>query len=307
MSTHPIDSGRWHLVRVRDIQPAESDPAELANPGDVAITDDGFVLVVDAQPTVVKVFDAAGALVRTIGREGSGPGEFKSGYIAVLGDTLVVQDATNGRATSFNWRTGTMLSERRTSNFYFFPIGIDGSGRAAVRMMTTDPDSTKANAQRFVRFGVNATSADTIDVVAGGSTTESKPWLVREGNRLVMGVVVPFQPRAFHAVDRVGAFLTGYSSEYVLRRTTSGADTTALFGRRWTPTSVSADEKAAVVEQRINEVHANNRQMATSTIRASFDPRARGRHTRTSGTRESLRAGQRGCSRWRGPLLPSFR
>jgi hypothetical protein len=165
-----------------------------------------------------------------------------------------------------------MLSERRTSNFYFFPIGIDGSGRAAVRMMTTDPDSTKANAQRFVRFGVNATSADTIDVVAGGSTTESKPWLVREGNRLVMGVVVPFQPRAFHAVDRVGAFLTGYSSEYVLRRTTSGADTTALFGRRWTPTSVSADEKAAVVEQRINEVHANNRQMATSTIRASFDP-----------------------------------
>lgn len=272
ISSQPIDSGRWHLVRSRDIQPPESDSAELANPRDVAITDDGFVLVVDAQPTIIKVFDPNGAFLRTIGREGRGPGEFESGYVAVVGDTLVVQDASNGRATSFNWRTGTMLSERRTSNRYFFPIGIDANGRAAVRTMTVNPDSAKPNAQRYVRFPVNAKNADTVDVVAGGQASESKPWLVREGTRVIMGVVVPFQPRAFHAVDRSGAFLTGFSGEYMLRRTTNGTDTTALFGRTWTPTSVNADEKAAIVEQRIAEVHAGNRDLALSTIRASFDP-----------------------------------
>jgi hypothetical protein len=29
MSAQPIDSGRWHLVRARDIQPPELDSAEL--------------------------------------------------------------------------------------------------------------------------------------------------------------------------------------------------------------------------------------------------------------------------------------
>jgi hypothetical protein len=272
VSSQPVDSGRWQLVRVRDIQAPEADPGELASPQDVAITDEGFVLVADAQPSVVKVFDPSGAFVRAIGREGAGPGEFRSAYIAVLGDSLVVQDATNGRATTFNWRTGAMLSERRTSQMYFFPIGIDGSGRAAVRLLITNPDSSRPNVQRFVRFKVNEQVADTIDVDAGGGSVDSKPWVVREGNRMIMSVVVPFQPRAFHAVDRRGGFLTGYSSEYMLRRTQHGADTVGIFGRTWTPTGVSREEKSAIVEQRIAEVHGNNRDMAQSTIRASFDP-----------------------------------
>ncbi len=271
ISSQPTDSGRWQLVRVRDIQPPESDSAELGNPSDVAITEDGHVLVVDARPTTIKVFDPSGAFVRAIGRDGSGPGEFKSAFIAVLGDTVVAQDASNSRATTFNWRTGAMLSERRTACCYFYPIGIDGSGRAVARVLVPNPDSAKPNAQRFVRFGVNETTADTLEVIAGGTIGESKPWLVREGDRILMSAVVPFQPRAFHAIDRSGSFLTGYSGDYVLRRTTNGSDTTAFFGRTWTPTSVGADEKAAIVEQRVNEIHANDSDVALSTLRASFD------------------------------------
>lgn len=271
ITSHPIDSGRWHLVAVRDIQPAESDSAELANPADVAIAHDGTVLVADVRPATIKVFNPTGALVRTIGREGSGPGEFHAAYIAVRGDTLVVQDSRNVRATSFNWRTGALLSERRTACCYYFPIGIDGTGRAAVRSILPPRDSTLPNAQAFVRFAINGTAVDTVDVPAGQRRETPRRWVVREGNVMRMTVPVPFEPRAFHAIDPSGGFVTGFSSEYLLRRSATGLDTTALFGRDWSPTSVSATEKTAIVERRVAEVSANNSDIAPSTIRASFD------------------------------------
>lgn len=244
MSSHPVDSGRWALTAVRDIQPAELAPGELFDPQDVVVADDGSVLVADTKPTVVKVYDPAGALVRVIGREGSGPGEFRAAYLAILGDTLVVQDAANTRATTFNWRTGDLLSERRTACCYYFPIGIDAAGHAAVRSIAQAPDSTWQGAQGFVRFAINGRDADTLFVPVGHDDTQ-RPWVVREGGRIRFSSVVPFQPRAFHQVDAAGRFLTGYSSEYVLRRTTNGLDTLALFGRDWTAAPVPLARRSA--------------------------------------------------------------
>lgn len=272
MSSHPVDSGRWALTAVRDIQPAELAPGELFDPQDVVVADDGSVLVADTKPTVVKVYDPAGALVRVIGREGSGPGEFRAAYLAILGDTLVVQDAANTRATTFNWRTGDLLSERRTACCYYFPIGIDAAGHAAVRSIAQAPDSTWQGAQGFVRFAINGRDADTLFVPVGHDDTQ-RPWVVREGGRIRFSSVVPFQPRAFHQVDAAGRFLTGYSSEYVLRRTTNGLDTLALFGRDWTAAPVPPGEKVRIVERRITEVRQGaGADMPEANLRAAFDP-----------------------------------
>jgi len=272
MSSHPADSGRWSLAVARDIQAPELAPGELIDPQDVAVADDGSVLVADSRPTVVKVYEPTGALRRVIGREGSGPGEFRAAYLAILGDTLVVQDPANSRATSFNWRTGAMLTERRTACCYHFPIGIDAMGHAAVRLMAQSPDSTWQGVQAYVRFPVNGASADTLFVPAGPGENQ-RPWTVREGDRMVFSTVVPFQPRAFHQVDAGGRFLTGHSSAYVLRRTTNGLDTLALFGRDWTPEPVSPGEKSRLVERRIAEVRQGaGADMPEANIRAAFDP-----------------------------------
>jgi len=272
LSSHPIDSGNWQLVRARDIQPAELAPGELLDPQDVAIADDGSVLVADTKPAVIKVFDPAGQLVRTIGREGSGPGEIRAAYTAILGDTLVVQDAVNSRATTFNWRTAELLSERRTACCYFYPIGIDGRGRAAVRSIIQAPDTTWRNTQAFVRFAINGASADTVFVPVGHDGS-LRPWMVREGNRVRFSSIVPLQPRAFHAIDPAGSFVTGWSSEYLLRRTSNGLDTLALFGRDWTSAPVTTSDKQRLVDQRVTEVSAGSgRDIAETTIRSAFDP-----------------------------------
>jgi hypothetical protein len=271
ITSHPVDSGRYQLVRARDIQPPELDSAELLNPRDLAIADDGSVLVVDSRPTQVKVYGPDGRLRRIIGREGSGPGEFLSGYAAVRGDTLVVQDPQNARATTFDWRTGAVLSERHTACCYFSPITIDDAGRAVVRSMSQPSDSTWRNALGFVRFPLTARTADTIFVLGRQDTGPTPSWIVREGNRMMMSVAVPLQPYAHTAVDPTGGFVTGWSGDYLLRATHDGRDTVMLFGRRWTPEPVTGTDRQTIVDHRIAEMTADGNGPSEATLRASFD------------------------------------
>lgn len=275
VTSAPLEPGQWTLVAQRDIQPPELDAAELFDPGDIAIADDGSILVADQKPTVIKVFDAQGRFLRAMGREGEGPGEFRSAYIAVRGDTLVVQDARNARATTFNWRTGELLSERRTSCCYYSPIGIDGDGRVLVRSIMSAPDSTLENTQGFVRFPLNGADADTLFAVERQGTPEAKPWLVRDGDRMVMSVGVPMQPRLTFAVDPTRGLLTGWSGDYVLRASTDGRDTVALFGRPPSPSAISDAEKQSIVDARVASMQSDNfAGVSEQVLRTAFDPAA---------------------------------
>ena len=71
---------------------------------DVAPLSDGKVAVLSSQEQTVFLFEPSGEFVRSIGREGRGPGEF--GYpehLQILpGDTLVVWDFSFGPVTYFN-------------------------------------------------------------------------------------------------------------------------------------------------------------------------------------------------------------
>jgi len=77
---------------------------------DVALDRDGNVFVGERSESRVRVYDASGLLVRTIGGAGGGPGEFQ--YISsfgVVGDTLWVYDSRARRTTLFD-REGTLLT-----------------------------------------------------------------------------------------------------------------------------------------------------------------------------------------------------
>lgn len=273
VSSAPIEEGRWALVARRVIQPPELDPAELFDPGDVAIADDGSVIVADTKPTVIKVFDAAGALTRTIGGEGDGPGEFRSAYVAVRGDSLVVQDPRNARAITFNWRTGALLSERRTSCCHYAPIGIDGDGRVLVRSIMNPPDTTLRNAAGFVRFALNASDADTLFAAERQDTPKAEPWVVRNNGQVIMAMGVPMQPRVIFAVDPTASFVTGWSGDYVLRTSSDGRDTVALFGRPPQVLPIPEHEKQGIVDARIDAMlAADPNGMSEQVMRASFDP-----------------------------------
>ena len=91
----------WVLEDVMTIGEAAGDPDyQFGQIAGIAITADGQIVLVDQQAQHLKVFDQAGAYVRTIGQAGSGPGEFGPGVGPVLigrGDTLIVPDLGNQR------------------------------------------------------------------------------------------------------------------------------------------------------------------------------------------------------------------
>lgn len=93
---------------------AASDPSiDLSVVGPMAVGSDGTVYVADAQDRVV-VLNAAGELLRVIGRGGEGPGEF--GFIndvrILAGDSLLVVDPMQDRMSVFRPNSAVLAHTR---------------------------------------------------------------------------------------------------------------------------------------------------------------------------------------------------
>ncbi len=71
--------------------------------GDVWVAPDGEVWVAETQADEIRVYSSDGELLRTYGRSGDGPGEFRSIYdFGLVGDTLWVSDSGHRRTTLFS-------------------------------------------------------------------------------------------------------------------------------------------------------------------------------------------------------------
>jgi len=82
----------------------ESMPADLffESPSTVTCDPEGNIYVVDSGAKNIKKFDAQGKFLKTIGREGQGPGEFGGLYYSTFAkDRLIVWDSGNRRLCAF--------------------------------------------------------------------------------------------------------------------------------------------------------------------------------------------------------------
>jgi hypothetical protein len=107
------------LTQVLRIAPAEHDTTLFSVVSDLVVDAAHRIWVWDSQTGTLFLFDSIGALVRRIGRRGSGPGEFSQGNgFAALSDTgLAALDYANGRLSFFNARGDLVTSWPVTSSF----------------------------------------------------------------------------------------------------------------------------------------------------------------------------------------------
>jgi DNA-binding beta-propeller fold protein YncE len=82
--------------------------AELTEPRSVALDATGGVYIADSKPAVIKQFGPGGGFIRSFGREGGGPGEFRIAFLATAPRVLVVHDAESSRTSVFD-TTGAFL------------------------------------------------------------------------------------------------------------------------------------------------------------------------------------------------------
>jgi hypothetical protein len=96
---------RWNVEEQLRIGAADGDAnVQFGQLVSLDVDGEGRMYVLDQMSQRVQVFDASGNYVRTLGRPGSGPGEFSQVTTAVLvtpGDTIAVPDMMLQRTTRF--------------------------------------------------------------------------------------------------------------------------------------------------------------------------------------------------------------
>ena len=248
------DTSGWKLVEVARLTGGTDEPGELINPGSVAIDDAGRIYVAERDPSVIKVFGPDGTFLKTIGRQGMGPGEFQVPFIAVAGEHLYVHDPRQSRTSLFD-TAGTYLRSWPSFCCYWTELGLDSAGNVGI------PGPPPRDAQqgdknpytRTVRwYRPDSTVADSTLIPAG---PEVKYWTLTSGsgqNKNMMSTDIPWMPGAEHRILPDHRVVFGFGDRYLLAITRHhGADTVALFGRAWTPAPIPDAMRSAEVERRV--------------------------------------------------------
>jgi hypothetical protein len=226
-----LDSTGWRLVEASRIVGGDSSAGELINPSDVVIDPAGRLYVADQSPTVIKVFGRDGRLIRTIGREGEGPGEMRSPILGMHAASLVVFDPRLARISVFD-TSGRFIRSWPSICCHYSAITVDREGRIAVRTSLDDrPEFSSA----FIRYSMDGAILDTVPVPSDGT-----PRFIELSSRNSrMRTSLPFAPWQVDQMAPDGTLIHGWTGDYQLVVSRAGRDTMQIFGRRWTPLPLS--------------------------------------------------------------------
>ena len=225
------DSAGWRLVEVSRITGGDSTSGDLINPTEVVADPAGRLYVADQSPTLIRVFGRDGRLVRTIGREGEGPGEMRSPILGMHETSLVVFDPRLARISVFD-TSGRFLRSWPSICCHYSAITVDREGRIAVR---TSLEDRPAFSSAFIRYSMDGAVIDTVLVPSDGEPKYVE--LSRRESR--MRTSLPFAPWQVDRMAPDGTLIHGWTGDYHLVVSRAGRDTMQIFGRRWTPLPLS--------------------------------------------------------------------
>ncbi len=185
----------------------------------VEVDRQGRTYVLDALAQQITVVDSNGALVRTLGRPGDGPGEFRGAIGIALNreDQLLVYDARAQRITTLDSAGRVARTDAVVIPTYgaFWVGGVDGAGRVY--------DEQFMEVGESIDFHIRRIDLDKrqVDSLARPRCADLTPMV-----RFERGVMrVPFAAGEYFAMDARGYVWCGHSSvihvfEYVLGDTT---------------------------------------------------------------------------------------
>jgi hypothetical protein len=189
----------------------------------VSVGRDGFIYVADGMERGVRVYTVAGQLLRIIGRQGSGPGEFQAvGRLSWIGDTLVVEDPKIQRYSLFD-RAGRFVDVFRPAAGMFLNIGVFADRSILARPRVDSYKHEGAPPMPLLRV-VGSNRTDTVArITAHGSGTCA-------GDRIRVCLGTPIGTADIPAADPRGMFFTVVSG-----RRADGPDRRAFSVTRLSP------------------------------------------------------------------------
>ena len=154
-------------------------------PPRIAVAADGRIAVLDGGNHRVQVYDADGAFLATMGRQGQGPGEFgQVNALMIEGDELVVWDVVHRRTTHWSWQ-GELVGSHATDMWGGLIVQVEGGDRVW-RATERRPDGqdtifrrVRADGSEVVEYARTPWPQRTIDPPIGEIVgTESDAWWV---------------------------------------------------------------------------------------------------------------------------------
>lgn len=207
----------------------------------VALGPDGSVYVADSQVPVIRMYDARGRFVRDIGREGEGPGEYRSigGMRGLPDGRLALWDNRNGRITVIRPDGGHDATHPVASALFSADIfEVDRDGRFYVR----------TNIRRGQRDGRVESQGGWIRVAPDGAVLDTIPIPAdpNEGQSFVLatssGYDRPFTTQLVTRLSPLGYMITGRNDSYSFTLHRPGAP--LVIERPYTPVPVTRPERA---------------------------------------------------------------
>src|SRR5687768_3205668 len=202
-------------VRIGDVEGSEE--TQLARVGALVEGPGGGIYVWDARRTDLRLFDATGAFVRTIGRRGQGPGEYQdaNGIASLSNGDVAVWDAQSARFTVFAPDGAVRTSWRWQSSMIFAPhrLPTDADGNLLVPLLIPPVNaSAGTDGYRFAYVRMRP-DGDVIDTLALPAE-EPAPMLRAEGGGSSTGAALPFADQRASVVTPQGTIGTSYAGVY---------------------------------------------------------------------------------------------
>jgi hypothetical protein len=237
-------AGGWTLTE--ELVIGDGDSAQLLS--DVAaleVDSAGRIYVLDRQLSALLVFDQQGELIKKVGREGEGPGEFRgpNGLGWDRAGRLWVIEGQGNRNSIFDQEARFIETRPRTTGFY----GFTWNGKFLDSGEMIEPVFDRSDSYSKPMLARYDSARGLVDSVALPYTMGGDNFFKFEFKNGYSVTGIPFYPAPWSWIDPRGFIWAGNTDRYELTQLSMQGDTIRVIRKEQPPIPVSQSERDSAI------------------------------------------------------------